>query len=227
MSSAPFECGTGAATDALWSLACGETEDAAARSLRAHAASCERCGRELSELEVVAGELVRLAPEAEPPPSLRERLRGRLEAQARPPSTIQTWKDWREGSRPADLLTIPAAAASGWEPTAIEGIQARRLHVDASADRVTMLVRMAPGTAYPGHRHGGDEECLVLEGDLQVGDRRMVAGDYQVAPAGSIHGTPSTENGRLLFRTRTECVLRTPERRQRHVTPRDDATLEA
>ena len=67
---------------------------------------------------------------------------------------------------------------------------------------VTMLIRMAPGTAYPAHRHGGAEECYVLEGDLHVGDDIVMhAGDYQRAEAGSTHPVQSTRGGCLLLLT--------------------------
>ena len=76
---------------------------------------------------------------------------------------------------------------------------ARRLFVDDTSGRVTMMVRMAAGTSYPSHRHGGFEECFVLEGDLQVGSEMLHAGDYQRASAGSVHGVQSTERGCLLL----------------------------
>src|SRR4029077_15255305 len=93
-----------------------------------------------------------------------------------------------------------AAAATPFEPTSIEGIDVRRLFVDEGADRVTMLIRMAPGTAYPAHRHGGVEECFVLEGDLEIGEEfEMNAGDYQRMDGGSAHPLQSTRGGCLLL----------------------------
>ena len=87
-----------------------------------------------------------------------------------------------------------------WESTVYDGVEVRRLFVDEKADRVTMLVRMAPGASYPPHRHAGTEECYVLSGDLRVSDHLVMrAGDYQRAPAGSHHGVQSTENGCLLL----------------------------
>ena len=58
---------------------------------------------------------------------------------------------------------------------------------------------MAAGSSYPGHLHGGVEECLVLEGDLQVEGEELRAGDYQRAEASSQHGTQWTKNGCLLL----------------------------
>jgi quercetin dioxygenase-like cupin family protein len=62
-----------------------------------------------------------------------------------------------------------------------------------------MLVRMAPGSEYPGHRHAGAEECYVLQGDIWVGDVHMRRGDYQRAPAGSRHPVQTTDEGCVLL----------------------------
>jgi anti-sigma factor ChrR (cupin superfamily) len=71
--------------------------------------------------------------------------------------------------------------------------------MDSARDRMTCLVRMAAGTAYPRHIHAGPEECLVLEGELRVGDEMLRAGDYQRAAPGSHHPVQSTDRGCLLL----------------------------
>jgi anti-sigma factor ChrR (cupin superfamily) len=112
--------------------------------------------------------------------------------------TRQVWKHWRN-QPDAGAMTLLRGADAVWEPTGFAGVEVRRLNVDPAADRVTMLVRMAPGTAYPGHRHGGPEECLVLHGDLLVDGIRMQSGDYQRAAAGTDHGIQSTAAGCVLL----------------------------
>jgi anti-sigma factor ChrR (cupin superfamily) len=62
-----------------------------------------------------------------------------------------------------------------------------------------MLVRMDPGSSYPGHLHAGVEECFVLEGELRVGEEVLRRGDYQRADEGSEHGIQWTEKGCLLL----------------------------
>lgn len=76
-----------------------------------------------------------------------------------------------------------------------EGVETRTLFVDRHARRVTMVVRLAPGATYPAHYHAGAEECLVLQGDLRVGDYVLGPGDYQRAPQGSWHGEQRTMTG--------------------------------
>ncbi|GEM_PF-773042 len=115
-------------------------------------------------------------------------------------SATQIWKHWSpnaEGKTPD--FTFLAASEGGFEPTDVPGIEAKKLFVDRENDRVTMLVRMQPGTAYPRHVHADFEECYVLSGDLSVGAQRMNAGDYQRAETGSLHAVQSTEHGCMLL----------------------------
>ncbi len=128
---------------------------------------------------------------------LRERLLERVRAQDAADGEVQVWRRWDDGGD-ANAL-IRDASEGPFEKTSIPGIEVRRLFVDRAADRVSMLVRMAPGTSYPRHRHGGAEECFVLSGDLHHGDRVMRAGDFEVVDRGSVHDTQWTEGGCLLF----------------------------
>jgi anti-sigma factor ChrR (cupin superfamily) len=96
------------------------------------------------------------------------------------------------------LATIPAGP-EGWERTAIAGIDVKPLFVDAHKRRVSMLVKMSAGTSYPSHRHAASEECFVVSGEIQVGERTLRTGDYQVASEGSVHGVQRTEVGCVLF----------------------------
>ena len=84
------------------------------------------------------------------------------------------------------------------------GIEVRRLAADSARRMVTMMVRMAPGTSYPPHRHAADEECLVMSGELLVGTERLRAGDYQKAAKGSVHPVQSTDTGCALFITSSQ-----------------------
>jgi anti-sigma factor ChrR (cupin superfamily) len=116
-------------------------------------------------------------------------------------SEVQIWKAWARAqgaSSSADFTLVPQDSGP-WEATSIKGIEARQLFIDRKLDRATFLVRMAPGTAYPAHVHGGPEECFVLEGDLKVGEATLRAGDYQRAETGSTHAVQSTERGCVLL----------------------------
>jgi anti-sigma factor ChrR (cupin superfamily) len=176
-----------------------------ARAYRLHLPGCDACRNEVDSLAITAGRLTLAAPAIAPPPELWPRIldsvRGpRANPRARAQRPNQVWKDWSEteSARPDGIL-YGANDPAGFEPTGIDGITVRRLAVDRAKDQVTMIVRMGAGTAYPAHRHGGAEECFVLEGDLCVGDRHMHGGDFQRAEAGSLHPVQSTDGGCVLL----------------------------
>ena len=45
----------------------------------------------------------------------------------------------------------------------------------------------------------GHEECLVLEGDLIMGDLKLLPGDFHLAAKGSAHPSATTVSGCLLY----------------------------
>ena len=179
---------------ALYSLAALEPD--AARLYAAHLEICAHCRAEVDAHRRAIEALGRAVEPVAPPPSLKARL---MDA-ARAPhdaTAIQTWKRWAP-SAPGEAMTI-VRGDGAWETTGVDGVAVRRLFVDAANDRLPMLVRMAAGTSYPAHRHGGVEECYVLEGDLYGPDFEMRAGDYQRLDGGSVHGVQGTRGGCLLF----------------------------
>jgi quercetin dioxygenase-like cupin family protein len=64
---------------------------------------------------------------------------------------------------------------------------------------VSMLVRFEAGAGVPDHGHEIDEDCLVLEGEMFLGDILLRAGDYQLAPAGGSHFGETSEVGAMFF----------------------------
>lgn len=56
-----------------------------------------------------------------------------------------------------------------------------------------------PGAVVPQHRHGHDEECLMLRGELFQDDYLLREGDYQLAPSGTGHDTVNTDTGALIY----------------------------
>lgn len=182
-----------AALFALSALGSGESEEVA-RVYRDHPAFW----REVRSLRDAAAGLAEAGPRAKPRRDLWPAIRARVAPARTAAVPPQVWKRWRSTDT-NEAAMVPAGEGT-FEPTDIPGITVRRLAVDEEADRVTMLVRMEPGTAYPAHRHGGAEECYVLEGDLRVGDAlTMHGGDYQRMDAGSAHPVQSTERGCLLL----------------------------
>jgi len=151
--------------------------EAEASKFEAHLESCEPCRGEVSALRAITGGLLLSAPEADPPPALRERV---LERTRRKPFAV-----------------IPVGERR-WQPSGIEGVEVCVLWVDGASERHTTLIRMQAGTSLPLHLHASTEECYVTEGDLRDGDVRLRAGDYVRFEGGTIH-TVRSEEGCILL----------------------------
>jgi len=167
---------------------------------------CDACASELLELESTTGMLAYSVPPVTPPASLRARIleAARADALASGPAPVtptqQVWKSWAQTPPPTGSLQVTRANEGDWQATT-EGVDVKRLSYDAERRIATMLIRMAPGAAYPPHRHSLAEECYVIAGDLHIGDLVLHAGDFQRAEAASVHVTQFTESGCLLFIT--------------------------
>lgn len=98
---------------------------------------------------------------------------------------------------PAQNTTIRADEGE-WE-TVIEGVFKKRLFVDPEEGTQSFLLRFAPGARYPAHSHGMAEECLMLEGEVTIGDLHLSAGDFNLAHVGSEHSELVSETGALVY----------------------------
>ena len=107
------------------------------------------------------------------------------------------------GPEPAPVAGEPWVEPQ-WDEVA-PGISVKILAMDPERSRVSMLVRLAPGAAYPPHTHGGVEELHLLDGELWIDDRKLQPGDYNRAEAGS-------SDMRVWSQTGCTCVLVTSTR---------------
>jgi len=91
-----------------------------------------------------------------------------------------------------------------WEPSPMPGVERRRLDRMTTErdgerrERVTTIVRYAPGSAFSSHVHGGGEEFVVLDGVFQDDYGDWPAGSYIRNPPGSRH-TPGSAPGCTIF----------------------------
>lgn len=75
------------------------------------------------------------------------------------------------------------------------GVQRRRLdRVNGEVDRVTTIVRYAPGSQFSSHVHTGGEEFIVLEGVFEDDYGHWPIGSYIRNPPQSKH-TPGSKDG--------------------------------
>lgn len=174
---------------------------------------CVACAVELAQARQALAELDALGDAdvgPEPPAGLRERLLERVRGEGRPQPDadaaaaepeLRPWTAWdaAPGIEIAPGLRTLCADEAAWVQTAVPGVAVRQLARDAVERRVTMLVRMQPGSSYPPHRHAAAEQCLVLSGSLDVAGQRLTAGDFQEAGRESLHEVQSTEEGCTLL----------------------------
>ncbi len=124
-----------------------------------------------------------------------------------PSASLQERLARRIAEETGAALVLPAApqwCEPDWEEVA-PGILCKLLATDAQADRVSMLVHLAPGVDYPPHTHAGVEELHLLEGELWIDERKLVPGDYNRATRG-------TADKRVWSETGCTCVLMTSTR---------------
>ena len=135
----------------------------------------------------------------------RRGARGTLagEAALPPQARLATRIAAETGGEPV-LPTLAPWAEPAWRDVA-PGIAVKLLASDAERHRVSMLVRLAPGTDYPPHEHAGVEELHLLEGELWIDERKLRPGDYNRAE-------PGTADSRVWSETGCCCVLVTSTR---------------
>lgn len=170
--------------------ALGALPQSEATAVEAHICTCPECGREIETLRHVVDSFVTWPTDVlRPPDSLWGRLARRIAAET--------------GEEPV----LPASQPR-WEPEWEEvasGIFCKLLATDAEQDRVSMLVRLAPGVRYPPHHHAGVEELHLLHGELWIDDRKLRPGDCNRAPSGTTDKSVWSETG-------CTCVLITSSR---------------
>ncbi len=152
-----------------------------------HLAGCARCQEELPELRETVAVIGTAVVPVVPAVSVRERL-------------MRSVTDEAQCSL-LDKLGIHMTLASkmDWQAGPIPGMDIKLLFSDKSTGYSTMLLRMAAGGAYPRHRHAEMEELFLLEGEMELEDVTMRAGDYCRAEAGSEHGSAFTRTGCVLL----------------------------
>jgi anti-sigma factor ChrR (cupin superfamily) len=95
--------------------------------------------------------------------------------------------------------TLTRRAGTGIWTEMSPGVTYTILFDDPVTKRRSMLVRALPGATYETHFHDeGHEECLILEGDLVMGDLKLLPGDFHLAAKGTLHPPATTVSGCLL-----------------------------
>ena len=184
---------------------CARTERVAEFALRAlpasersafeaHVKACSECRQELVTVRPIIDAFVDWPTDVlRPPTPLWERLAERIAVDAGDAPSLEPAARWGPEAR--------WVGEPGWKEVA-PGISCKLLGSDVVKERVSMLVRLAPGAAYPPHSHAGVEELHLLDGELWIDDRKLLPGDYS-------RSEPGTGDGRVFSETGCTCVLLT------------------
>lgn len=114
----------------------------------------------------------------------REEVRARILRRVREPA-------------PADTYTVRSAEGKWTRVGPLSEIKLVRR--DWPNNNQSMLVRLTAGAEVATHSHTQEEECVVLEGELTIGEHVFRAGDVHIARPGATHVGMRTRTGCLLY----------------------------
>jgi hypothetical protein len=114
-----------------------------------------------------------------PPPALKEKVLSRIGGKFEQTDTTFTAL--------AGLRFMERAERQDWKPLPIPGAFIKLLSLEKERGYAVLLGKLDAGVRYPAHTNAGPEDIFILTGDLVVGDRKLVAGDFHHADAGSQH----------------------------------------
>jgi anti-sigma factor ChrR (cupin superfamily) len=133
--------------------------------------------------EVVAVALAELSLGPEPPRHVKTRLLSQIAGEATLPAGF----------------AIRTAREDDWLPHPVPGIRMKVLSINQRSGYATLLLDVRPGTRFPAHHHGGDEECYVISGSVMTLGCRLGPGDFVHADAGTDHGELWTDEGAMVL----------------------------
>jgi putative transcriptional regulator len=173
-------------TETLASFAAGTLDEARSIVVAAHVNGCAHCRTMLGSFEQLGGTLIERAS----PVALRG---GALDAAV---ARLDELGERPPGSRPA-ALDYPAVLApydvGPWRWIG-RGLHWRKADVPSDNGTSVFMLKAAPGTWMPHHRHAGTEWTCVLEGAFRHDLGRYGPGDFDEADD-SVEHKPYVEEG--------------------------------
>jgi len=91
-----------------------------------------------------------------------------------------------------DPATLP------WTPWGMPRTFFKLLHIDEASGRFTFLLKVEPDVAAVLHKHLGEAEGYILQGEFGYGEERGGTGWYAYEAGGATH-LPTTRTGLLIF----------------------------
>ena len=144
------------------------------------------------KLQRTAGLVAKSVAQTAPPPQLKAKILERIASTDKIPlAPLAT-------ALPG-LRFHEAAGDSGWKALPLPGAYIKLLSFEKERGYAVLLGKIEAGARYPAHVNAGPEDFYILSGDLVVGNRRLVAGDFHHADKGSQHEVNYSEKGCTLL----------------------------
>lgn len=131
---------------------------------------------ETEDIEVLAGALAPIEPAPAARLSMRERLLERARQASAPQTVLMQEGEW--------VALSPL-------------VEVKKLFRDDTGN--ALLYRVQPGGVLPDHHHFHDEECLVLEGEMTLGELQLRAGDFHRVRKGTEHRQIYSRTGAVFY----------------------------
>jgi putative transcriptional regulator len=174
----------------LGAYAAGTLDEARALIVATHLSLCPQCQHARLAFEQVGGMLLETASAADMSAGALDRALARLPSAEAPAARLPVAGRSGGGEFPAPLEHY---ALGSWRWIG-RGVQWRSVDV-ASDDNVRVfMLKAAPGTRLPRHRHTGSEWTCVFEGAFRHDLGRYGAGDFDEADE-SVEHNPVVEEG--------------------------------
>lgn len=146
---------------------------------------------ECAELKAVASALAYAVPLQPVATNLKARLLERIAAES-----AAAVEDFQPDSVAA---LIEQTTHLKWRALPLTpGIEVATLHIDKTTRRVDCFIRSGGPVNFPQHRHAGEEEIVVLQGQVEINGQTYGVGDRIHSLAGTVH-QPITHTGCTLF----------------------------
>ncbi len=175
--------------------ALGALPEAEARVFEAEMRGNAALASLVRSLQDTADLVVLSAPAITPPPALRDKVLNRIAALVAAKKTAAT----APLAALAGLNFIEAAAGKDWKPLPVPGTFIKLLALERERGYAVLLGKLDAGARYPAHINAGPEDFFILTGDLVVGERKLVAGDFHHADGGSQHAENYSAGGCTLL----------------------------
>lgn len=146
----------------------------------------------VATLQRTAGLMAKSVPQTTPPPKLKAKILERIASSNEVPL-------WPPPIPPPGLRFQKAASESGWKALPLPGAFIKLLSIEKERGYAVLLGKIEAGVRYPAHVNAGPEDFYILSGDLVVGNRRLVAGDFHHADKDSQHEENYSEHGCTLL----------------------------